>query len=53
MKKSIIDFRKMVAENEKIVYLTAYDYLTAKYQEKAGVDHDPGGRQSGDGAVGI
>ena len=38
MKKSIIDFRKMAEENKKIVYLTAYDYLTAKYQEKAGVD---------------
>ena len=37
-KKSIIDFNKMVAENKKIVYLTAYDYLTAKYQERAGVD---------------
>jgi 3-methyl-2-oxobutanoate hydroxymethyltransferase len=28
----------MVAENEKITYLTAYDYLTAKYQERAGID---------------
>lgn len=38
MKKSIIDFNKMVKNNEKIVYLTCYDYLTAKYQERAGVD---------------
>ncbi|GHU80444.1 3-methyl-2-oxobutanoate hydroxymethyltransferase [Clostridia bacterium] len=38
MKKSILDFNKMAAENEKIVYLTAYDYLTAKYEERAGVD---------------
>lgn len=37
-KKSIHDFRKMVDNSEKIVYLTAYDYLTAKMQEKAGVD---------------
>ena len=38
MKKTILDFNRMVAENEKITYLTAYDYLTAKYQERAGVD---------------
>ncbi len=37
-KKSILDFRAMVVKGEKIVYLTAYDYLTAKMQEKAGVD---------------
>ena len=38
MKKTILDFNRMVAENEKIIYLTCYDYLTAKYQERAGVD---------------
>ncbi|MBO1701681.1 3-methyl-2-oxobutanoate hydroxymethyltransferase [Eubacterium callanderi] len=38
VKKSIIDFRRMAAEGEKIVYLTGYDYLTAKYEERAGVD---------------
>ena len=38
MKKSIIDFRNMVKKGEKITWLTGYDYLTAKYQEKAGVD---------------
>jgi len=38
MKKTILDFTKMVAEGKKITYLTAYDYLTAKYQERAGVD---------------
>ena len=38
MKRSIIDFRRMAAEGEKIVYLTGYDYLTAKYEERAGVD---------------
>jgi len=38
MKKTIIDFNRMVEEGEKITYLTCYDYLTAKYQERAGVD---------------
>lgn len=38
MKKSILDFRNMVQKGEKITWLTGYDYLTAKYQEKAGVD---------------
>jgi 3-methyl-2-oxobutanoate hydroxymethyltransferase len=38
MKKTILDFNRMVAKGEKITYLTAYDYLTAKYQEKAGID---------------
>jgi len=37
-KKSILDFQSMVNKGEKITYLTAYDYLTAKMQEKAGVD---------------
>lgn len=37
-KKTILDFQSMVRTGEKIVYLTAYDYLTAKMQEKAGVD---------------
>ena len=37
-KKSIHDFNQMVEKGEKIVYLTAYDYLTAKMQERAGVD---------------
>ena len=38
MKKSILDFRTMVERGEKIVWLTGYDYLTAKYEERAGVD---------------
>lgn len=38
MKKSIINFREMVERKEKIVYITGYDYLTAKYEERAGVD---------------
>ena len=37
-KKTILDFKRMAAEGEKIVYLTGYDYLTAKYEERAGVD---------------
>lgn len=37
-KKTIHDFHKMVAEKEPITYLTAYDYLTAKMVEKAGID---------------
>lgn len=37
-KKSILDFRRMAAQGEKIVYLTGYDYLTAKYEERAGID---------------
>lgn len=38
MKKTILDFNNMVKNGEKIVYLTAYDYLTAKYVERAGID---------------
>lgn len=37
-KKSILDFRRMASSGEKIVYLTGYDYLTAKYEERAGID---------------
>jgi len=38
LRKTIQDFQVMVERGEKIVYLTAYDYLTAKMQERAGVD---------------
>ena len=38
MKKSILDFHRMTKTGEKITWLTGYDYLTAKYEEKAGVD---------------
>ena len=38
MKKTIPIFRQMVEKHENIVYLTSYDYLTAKYAEKAGID---------------
>lgn len=37
-KKTRLDFNEMMATGEKIVYLTAYDYLTAKMVEKAGID---------------
>jgi 3-methyl-2-oxobutanoate hydroxymethyltransferase len=37
-RKTILDFKRMVASGEKIVYLTAYDYLTAKYEERAGIE---------------
>ena len=37
-KKTILDFAQMMKKGEKVVYLTAYDYLTAKMQERAGVD---------------
>jgi len=37
-KKSILDFQSMVEKREIITFLTAYDFLTAKMQEKAGVD---------------
>ncbi|WP_227765242.1 3-methyl-2-oxobutanoate hydroxymethyltransferase [Zhaonella formicivorans] len=37
-KKTRLDFNEMMVKGEKIVYLTAYDYLTAKMVEKAGID---------------
>lgn len=37
-KKTIIDLKRMAQNGEKIVYLTGYDYLTAKYEERAGID---------------
>lgn len=38
VKKTIFDFKKMVAIGDKISFLTGYDYLTAKYEERAGID---------------
>lgn len=38
MKKTIFDLNKMAFSGENISFLTAYDYLTAKYEEKAGID---------------
>jgi 3-methyl-2-oxobutanoate hydroxymethyltransferase len=37
-KKSIIDFKKMKKENEKITWMSIYDYHTAKFAERAGLD---------------
>ena len=37
-RKTIADFNQMVQTGEKITYLTAYDYLTAKYVERAGIE---------------
>ncbi|MDP2858485.1 MAG: 3-methyl-2-oxobutanoate hydroxymethyltransferase [Bacillota bacterium] len=37
-RKTIIDFHRMKAEKEKIVFLTAYDAMMAAFEERAGVD---------------
>ncbi len=37
-KKSIIDFRKMKANKEQVVWITAYDFPIASFAEQAGVD---------------
>ncbi len=38
MKKSILDFRKMKETGEKLSWLTSYDFPTAQFAERAGVD---------------
>jgi 3-methyl-2-oxobutanoate hydroxymethyltransferase len=38
VKKSVLDFLKMKREGEKIAFLTCYDYPTATFAEKAGLD---------------
>ena len=38
MKKTIIDLREMKQRGEKISFITGYDYMTAKYEEQAGID---------------
>lgn len=38
MKKNRFDFQKMKESGEKVVYLTCYDFPTATFSEKAGVD---------------
>ncbi len=37
-KKSILDFHRMKEEGEKVAWITAYDYPTASFAEKAGMD---------------
>jgi len=37
-KKTIVDFQKMKADGEKIVFLTGYDAMMASFEEQAGVD---------------
>lgn len=37
-KKSILDFYKMKANKERVVWMTAYDYPVASFAEQAGVD---------------
>ena len=38
MKKNILDFQKMKKSGEKLTWLTSYDYPTAMFAEKAGID---------------
>ncbi len=38
MKKSILDFQKMKEAGEKVTWLTSYDFPTAQFAEKAGVE---------------
>ena len=37
-KKSVLDFQKMKKEGEKLTWLTSYDYPTAMFAEKAGME---------------
>jgi len=37
-KKNVYDFMKMKEKREKITYMTAYDFYTAKLAEQAGID---------------
>jgi 3-methyl-2-oxobutanoate hydroxymethyltransferase len=38
MKKSVLDFQKMKQAGEKVAWLTSYDFPTAQFAEKAGMD---------------
>ncbi|MFC2014370.1 3-methyl-2-oxobutanoate hydroxymethyltransferase [Chloroflexota bacterium] len=37
-KKNILDFQKMKKGKEKVTWLTAYDYPTAQFEERVGID---------------
>ncbi len=37
-KKTILDFQRMKEEGEKVAWITAYDFPTASFAEKAGMD---------------
>jgi 3-methyl-2-oxobutanoate hydroxymethyltransferase len=37
-KKSILEFQQMKKDGEKVTWLTSYDYPTAMFAEKAGID---------------
>ena len=37
-KKSILDFQKMKKNNEKVAWITAYDFPMASFAEQAGID---------------
>jgi 3-methyl-2-oxobutanoate hydroxymethyltransferase len=38
MKKSVLDFQKMKKEGKKVTWLTSYDFPSAQFAEKAGID---------------
>lgn len=38
MKKNVLDFQKMKQIGEKVAWLTSYDFPTAQFAEKAGMD---------------
>lgn len=37
-RKTIPDFVQMAKDGDKVTWITGYDYLTAKYEERAGLD---------------